>query len=91
MITLTPLELDTLTAIVEADVVLYKFPYTKRGEQRSICAVSKAAELRRLNLQVVDGLRHNQLIIIVEKDTIGHAILIPTDEGSLIVYGQRTT
>jgi len=90
---LIPLELETLSRIADAEEVLYQFP-TKRHKHshRTVLLINPATNSPstvHLNVTVVDILRLEGYVYVLDKNADRYARIGLTDKGRLLVEGIR--
>jgi hypothetical protein len=90
---LIPLELETLSRIAEAEAVLYQFP-TKRHKysHRTVLLINPATNnpsIVHLNVAVVDVLRLEGYICVLDKNADRYSRIGLTDKGRLLVGSIR--
>jgi hypothetical protein len=90
---LIPLELDTLSRIAEAETVLYQFPTRQhKHSHRTVLLINPAtnsSSIVHLNVTIVDTLRLEGYIYVLDKNADNYARIGLTDKGRLLVEGLR--
>lgn len=77
---LSPLEIQTLFRIAEAKDVFYKYP-SKRHDHSHRIVVCAGTTVEHLNVAVVDVLRFEGYVEVLDKNHSGTAAIAPTQLG----------
>lgn len=77
---LSPLEIQTLVRIAEAEDVFYKYP-SKRHDHSHRIVVCAGVTVEHLNVSVVDVLRFEGYVEVLDKNHSGTSYIAPTQLG----------